>query len=80
MALLPFQGRLVAGIGKTLKIYNLGLKQLLQKTLADIAPQLIVSLQTQGSRIIVGDIQHGVTMVVWCTNTSLTSSSRLSMI
>lgn len=65
MALLHFQGRLVAGIGKTLRIYDLGLKQLLQKSQADIAPQLIVSLQTQGSRIIVGDIQHGVTMVMY---------------
>ncbi|KAI9743066.1 MAG: pre-mRNA-splicing factor rse1 [Claussenomyces sp. TS43310] len=65
MALLPFQGRLVAGIGKILRIYDLGIKQLLRKAQADVAPQLIVSLQTQGSRIIVGDVQQGVTMVVY---------------
>ena len=75
MALLPFHGRLVAGIGKNLRIYELGLKQLLRTTQADVAPQLIVSLQTQGSRIIVRDIQHGVTMVEYCTSTSLISSS-----
>jgi splicing factor 3B subunit 3 len=64
IALLPFQGRLVAGIGKSLRIYELGLKQLLRKAHNEVAPQLIVSLQTQGSRINVGDVQHGVTMVV----------------
>ena len=65
MALLPFQGRLVAGIGKSLRIYDLGSKQLLRKAQNNITPQLIVSLQTQGSRIVVGDVQHGVTMVVY---------------
>ena len=65
MALIPFQGRLLAGVGKTLRIYDLGLKQLLRKSQADVAPQLIVSLQTQGSRIIVGDVQQGLTYVVY---------------
>lgn len=63
MALLPFQGRLAAGIGKILRIYDLGLKQLLRKAQAAVAPQLIVSLSTQGSRIIVGDVQQSITMV-----------------
>jgi splicing factor 3B subunit 3 len=65
MALLPFQGRLVAGIGKILRIFHLGMKQLLRKAQVDATPQLIVSLQPQGSRIIVGDVEHGVTMVVY---------------
>lgn len=65
MALLAFQGRLLVGIGNALRIYDLGKKQLLRKAQADVAPHLIVSLQTQGSRIIVGDVQHGVTMVVY---------------
>ncbi|KAK4227715.1 Pre-mRNA-splicing factor rse1 [Podospora fimiseda] len=65
MALIPFQGRLLAGIGKTLRIYDLGLKQLLRKSQAEVAPQLIVSLQTQGNRIVVGDVQQGVTYVVY---------------
>ncbi|KAH8748335.1 pre-mRNA-splicing factor rse1 [Hyaloscypha finlandica] len=41
------------------------MKQLLREAQVDATPQLIVSLQTQGSRIIVGDVQHGVTMVVY---------------
>lgn len=64
-ALRAFQGRLVAGIGKLLRIYDLGMKQMLRKAQANIAPQLIVSLQTHGNRIIVGDVQQGVTMVVF---------------
>ncbi|KAF9771794.1 Pre-mRNA-splicing factor rse1 [Fusarium sp. DS 682] len=65
MALGAFQGRLAAGIGKSLRIYDLGLKQLLLKAQANVAPQLIVSIDTQGSRIAVGDLQQGVTMVVF---------------
>lgn len=65
MALIQFQGRLLAGIGKTLRAYDLGLRQLLRKAQAEVAPQLIVSLQTQGSRIIVGDVQQSVTFVVY---------------
>ncbi|KAG4293576.1 pre-mRNA-splicing factor rse-1 [Fusarium proliferatum] len=63
MALVAFQGRLVAGIGKALRIYDLGLKQLLLKVHAEVASQLIVSLDAQGNRIVVGDLQQGVTMV-----------------
>ncbi|KAL2129121.1 hypothetical protein VTI74DRAFT_8198 [Chaetomium olivicolor] len=65
MALIPFQGRLLAGIGKMLRVYDLGLRQLLRKAQGEVAPQLIVSLQTQGSRIVVGDVQQGVTYVVY---------------
>ncbi|EOO02783.1 putative pre-mrna-splicing factor rse-1 protein [Phaeoacremonium minimum UCRPA7] len=65
MAMLPFQGKLLAGIGKTLRVYDLGLRQLLRKAQADVAPQLIVSLQAYGNRIVVGDVQQGVTYVVY---------------
>jgi len=70
LALIPFQGRLLAGIGKTLRIYDLGLKQLLRKSQAEVAPQLIVSLQTQGNRIVVGDVQQGVSYVVYKSDTN----------
>lgn len=65
MALIAFQGRLLAGIGKVLRVYDLGLRQLLRKAQAEVAPQLIVSLHAQGDRIIVGDVQQGVTYVVY---------------
>ncbi|POS86551.1 WD40 repeat-like protein [Erysiphe pulchra] len=65
LALLGFQGRLLAGVGKDLRIYDLGMRQLLRKAQAEVAPNLIVGLQTQGSRIVVSDVQESVTMVVY---------------
>jgi splicing factor 3B subunit 3 len=65
MALMAFQGRLLAGVGKDLRIYDLGMRQLLRKAQSEIAPNLIVGLQTQGSRIIVSDVQESITYVVY---------------
>lgn len=65
LALLPFQGRLLVGAGKSLRIYDLGMRQMLRKSQADVAPQQIVSLDTQGSRIVVGDVQQGITYVAY---------------
>ncbi|KAF5964028.1 pre-mRNA-splicing factor rse-1 [Fusarium bulbicola] len=65
MALVAFQGRLAAGIGKSLRIYDLGLKQLLQKADVEAVSQLIISLNAQENRLVVGDLQHGVTMVTF---------------
>ena len=65
LALLAFQGRLLAGIGSELRVFDLGLKQLLRKCQAQVVPHLIVGLQTQGSRIIVSDIQESVVFVVY---------------
>lgn len=64
-ALLAFQGRLAAGIGPNLRIYDLGMKQLLRKCQAQVTPRMIVGLQTQGSRIVVSDVQESVTYVVY---------------
>lgn len=65
LALLGFQGRLVAGVGAKLRIYDLGMKQLLRKCQAMVTPNLIVDLQTQGSRIVVGDVRESLTYVVY---------------
>ncbi len=51
-------------MGKTLRIYDLGLKQLSRKDQADVAPHLIVSLHAGGRCIVVGGVQKGVTMTV----------------
>ncbi|OAA62796.1 Cleavage/polyadenylation specificity factor, A subunit [Niveomyces insectorum RCEF 264] len=69
-ALVGFQGRLAVGIGKVLRIYDVGQKQLLRKAQGEVAPQLIVSLRTQGSRIVVGDVQHAITLVVYKPETN----------
>ena len=65
LALLAFQGRLLAGIGPDLRIYDLGMKQLLRKCQAQVVPTLVVGLQTQGSRIIASDVQESVVYVVY---------------
>lgn len=65
LALLGFQGRLLAGIGPYLRIYDLGMKQMLRKCEVQAVPRLIVGLQTQGSRIVVSDVQESVTYVVY---------------
>ncbi|KAJ5918015.1 Pre-mRNA-splicing factor rse1 [Penicillium verhagenii] len=52
LALLPFQGKLLAGVGSILRLYDLGVRQLLRKSQAPVVPQTIVGLQTQGSRIV----------------------------
>lgn len=65
LALLAFQGRLLAGIGSTLRLYDLGMKQLLRKCQAPVVPKTIVGLQTQGSRIVVSDVRESVTFVVY---------------
>jgi splicing factor 3B subunit 3 len=65
MALIPFQGKLLAGIGKTLRLYDLGMRQMLRKAEAEVTSQQIVSLSTQGSRVIVGDVQQGITYVAY---------------
>ncbi|KAI5291139.1 pre-mRNA-splicing factor rse1 [Ascosphaera aggregata] len=65
LALLAFQGKLLAGIGPDLRLYDLGMKQMLRKCQAQAVPRLVVNLQTQGSRIVVSDVQESVTYVVY---------------
>ncbi|EPS33156.1 Pre-mRNA-splicing factor rse1 [Penicillium oxalicum] len=65
LALLAFQGRVLAGVGSLLRLYDLGMKQLLRKCQAHVVPHTIVGLQTQGSRIIVSDVRDSVTYVVY---------------
>jgi splicing factor 3B subunit 3 len=65
-ALLPFQGRVAVGVGNDLRIYDLGMRQLLRKAQAQGAtPNMIVDLQTQGSRIVCADIQESVSYVTY---------------
>lgn len=65
MSLLAFQGRLVAGVGKALRIYDIGKKKLLRKVENKTFASAIVTLATQGSRILVGDMQESVSFAVY---------------
>jgi hypothetical protein len=57
-ALGCYQGRLLAGLGNTLRIYDLGKKKLLRKCENKHFPNTIVSIRTYGDRIYIGDIQE----------------------
>ncbi|XP_030928256.1 spliceosome-associated protein 130 A [Quercus robur] len=57
-ALCQFQGRLLAGIGPVLRLYDLGKRRLLRKCENKLFPNTIVSIHTYRDRIYVGDIQE----------------------
>jgi len=63
--LLAFQGRLAMSVGNDLFIYDLGMKSLLRKARCRLEGSQIVSLNTQGSRIVAGDVQEGITFVAY---------------
>ncbi|KAK4936787.1 pre-mRNA-splicing factor rse1, partial [Elasticomyces elasticus] len=64
--MIPFQGRMALGEGNTLLIYDCGNVALLRKARATACvPNEIVSIRTQGSRLVVADVQESVTYVVY---------------
>ncbi|KAI8984496.1 CPSF A subunit region-domain-containing protein [Mycotypha africana] len=64
-ALLAFQGRLLVGVGKALRIYDIGKKKMLRKCETKTLPNCIVGLHTQGHRVIATDIQESVHYVIY---------------
>eukprot|EP00037_Helgoeca_nana_P016235 m.152812 g.152812 ORF g.152812 m.152812 type:complete len:1222 (+) comp23416_c0_seq1:49-3714(+) len=54
-ALQGFNGRLLAGVGRFLRLYDLGKKKLLRKTENKHIPNLVVDIQSMGHRILVCD-------------------------
>ncbi|GAA6062045.1 hypothetical protein JCM10212_005030 [Sporobolomyces blumeae] len=64
-ALIAFQGRLMAGCGKSLRLYDLGKKKLLRKAENKSFSSMIMTLNTQGSRIVVGDAQESISYAVY---------------
>ncbi|XP_066156832.1 splicing factor 3B subunit 3 [Euwallacea fornicatus] len=63
MALCAYNGRLLAGVGKMLRLYDLGKKKLLRKCENKHIPNGIINIQAIGKRIYVSDIQESVFMV-----------------
>ncbi|KAK9916752.1 hypothetical protein WJX75_006568 [Coccomyxa subellipsoidea] len=59
-ALAAFKGRLLAGVGATLRIYEAGKKKLLRKCEHRKLPTHIATLATSGDRIFVGDLQESM--------------------
>jgi len=71
LALRAFHGRLLAGTGPYVRIFDMGTKKLLRKCQSRPFPSKVVSLQVQGYRVIVGDMQESVHYAVYkpATNT-----------
>jgi len=67
-ALCPFQGRLLVGGGKSLRIFDLGKKKLLRKCENRTFPISIINVQTQGDRIYVSDVQESIHFVKYKKN------------
>jgi splicing factor 3B subunit 3 len=65
LALLGFKGKMVAGVGRNLCLYDCGMRSLLRKAQAsNCVPTRITDLKTQGSRLVVSDQAQSVTYVV----------------
>ncbi|RDX87904.1 Spliceosome-associated protein 130 B, partial [Mucuna pruriens] len=58
LALCQFQGRLLAGIGPVLRLYDLGKRRLLRKCENKLFPNTIISIHAYRDRIYVGDVQE----------------------
>ncbi|VEU21630.1 DEKNAAC102703 [Brettanomyces naardenensis] len=65
LALIPFQGKLLAGFNNLLILYDLGKKQLLKKCTTRLDCRKIVDLATQGFRVIVSDISDSVRYLIY---------------
>ena len=63
LAMVGFQGRLLVGLGRCLRLYDLGKRKLLKKCENKSLPSCIVKLQCSGDRIFVGDIMESVQFV-----------------
>lgn len=59
-ALAAFNGRLLAGVGRMLRLYDIGRRKLLRKCENRHIPSLIVDIKTIGQRVFVSDVQESV--------------------
>jgi len=59
-ALAAYQGRLLAGVGKCLRIYDLGKRKLLRKCENKLFPHMIRDLSVMGDRIYVCDLSESM--------------------
>lgn len=58
-----FQDRLVVGIGRILRIYDLGKKKLLRKCESKQVPHMISTITVHSNRLFVGDVQESITFM-----------------
>jgi len=70
LALTHFQGRLMVGIGQTLRLYEMGKRQLLRKCELRGLPTMIKTLQGAGDRAYVGDMMQSMQFVRYDSTTN----------
>jgi splicing factor 3B subunit 3 len=77
-SLVAFRDKLLVGIGTSLRLYDLGKRQLLRKAECRlvVANQICAIAVAGGDRIFVCDVQDSVTLVKYYAPPSATSSSR----
>lgn len=63
LALAHFQGRLLVGIGKTLRLYEMGKRQLLRKCELRGLPTFVKTLQAAGDRAYFGDMLRSLHII-----------------
>jgi splicing factor 3B subunit 3 len=63
LSLAHFQGMLLVGIGKTLRLYDMGKRQLLRKCELRGLPTFVKTIQTVGDRAFVGDMMQSIQIV-----------------
>jgi splicing factor 3B subunit 3 len=65
MCLAGFQGFVLAGVGKSLRLYEMGKKALLRKCENNSFPVAVQTINVEGARIIVGDVQESTFYCVY---------------
>mmetsp|Transcript_23184 Transcript_23184/g.49148 ORF Transcript_23184/g.49148 Transcript_23184/m.49148 type:complete len:1382 (+) Transcript_23184:152-4297(+) len=63
LSLVHFQGRLLVGIGKTVRLYEMGKRQLLKKCELRGLPTMVKTLQAAGDRAFIGDMMQSIQYV-----------------
>ncbi|KAK7070838.1 Splicing factor 3B subunit 3 [Halocaridina rubra] len=59
-AICPYNGRVLIGVGRLLRIYDFGKKKLLRKCENKHVPNLIVDIKARGQRVFVSDVQESM--------------------
>ncbi|GKY94241.1 hypothetical protein MPSEU_000389900 [Mayamaea pseudoterrestris] len=63
LSLSHFQGRLLVGVGKSLRLYEMGKRQLLRKCELRGLPTFAKTIQTVGDRAFIGDMMQSIQIV-----------------
>jgi splicing factor 3B subunit 3 len=63
LALSHYQGRLLVGVGQSLRLYEMGKRQLLRKCELRGLPTFVKTIQTVGDRAFIGDMMQSIQVV-----------------